>query len=120
MPYTHEWVEPELFLEYKGVEVYHSYRDDDYGNGPWEYWFQVQLTDDTEGTTEDDMHEFDVRDLHTWKATKDKGVRCSRKKSIQEALDDGRKGLLPVVNRCRYCGEIPEDCECSRGKKEGK
>jgi hypothetical protein len=20
-------------------------------------------------------------------------------------------------NRCRYCGEIPEDCECSRGGK---
>ncbi len=21
-----------------------------------------------------------------------------------------------VVNRCRFCGEIPEDCECSKGR----
>jgi len=122
MPYTHEWVEPELFLDHKGVKVYHSYRNDDYGDGPLEYWFQVQLTDDTEGTTEDDMHEFDVRDLATFKASP--SVESSGYQAIQQAIDKGgRQELLPpsqkavhVVNRCRYCGEIPEDCECSRGK----
>ena len=115
MPYTHEWVEPELFLDHKGVKVYHSYRDDDYGNGRWEYWFQVQLTDDTEGTTEDDVHEFDVRDLATFKASP--SAESAAYQAIQQAIDKGgRQGLLPVVNRCRYCGEIPEDCECSRGK----
>jgi hypothetical protein len=117
MPYIYEWVEPDLFLEHKEVEVYHSYRNDDYGNGPWEYWFQVQLTDDTEGTTEDDMHEFDVRDLDAWKVIS-RRCRVEPKQAIRKAIDKGgRQELLkPVPNRCRFCREIPEDCECAAGR----
>jgi len=35
-----------------------------------------------------------------------------------EIMEDLDKivGHCPHENRCRYCGEIPEHCECSRGR----
>jgi len=30
-----------------------------------------------------------------------------------------QKCKVPPVNRCRFCGEIPESCECSRGGSRG-
>jgi hypothetical protein len=103
-------------LDHKGVEVYHSYKDDEYDH-LLDYHFQVQLTDETEGTTEDDMHEFDVRDLATFKASP--SAESAAYQAILEAVDKGgRQELLPVVNRCRFCREIPEDCVCSRGKED--
>jgi len=34
MPYKTEWVAPEVFLEYAGVTVYHTYKHDDIEQGP--------------------------------------------------------------------------------------
>ena len=53
MPY--QWVEPDLFMKYQGIRVYHVYKDDDL-NLPLEFWYQ---TDTVNGQT----LEFDVRDL---------------------------------------------------------
>lgn len=55
MPYVTEWVSPDVFLEYKDVIIYRSYKNDDYDN-PMSYWF-------TTSVQESDEYEFDVREL---------------------------------------------------------
>ena len=57
MPYKTVWVEPEIFLEHKGVTVYHTYRDDDFEQGARWYWF-TQREDGGE-----DEGAFDIRDV---------------------------------------------------------
>lgn len=59
MPYKTIWVEPEVFLEYKGVTVYHTYKDDDFEQGANWYWFRLDQEE------EDDEGKFDIRDLDT-------------------------------------------------------
>ena len=56
MPYRQEYCDPELFLEYKGVEIYHTYYDEDIDR-PESY--QYSLTDDED----DDSKVFDIREL---------------------------------------------------------
>jgi len=58
MPYG--WVEPEKFMEYKGVEVYHCYKDDDI-EWPLQYWY----TTDNCGVEVDDNFRFDVREIES-------------------------------------------------------
>ncbi|MCO5067052.1 MAG: hypothetical protein M9924_22055 [Rhizobiaceae bacterium] len=41
MPYVTESRPAELFMEHKGVEIYHVYRNDDLHEGPRTYWFAV-------------------------------------------------------------------------------
>ncbi len=89
MPYIHKWVDPDFYLEHKGVKVYRSYKDDDYDQ-QLDYHFQVQSAG---GTTcyEDHMHEFDVRDLVTgdWKG--------DTHQAIKEAIDRGGRKLLEAA-----------------------
>lgn len=62
MPYRTEWVEPELFLEHKGVKVWNVYKDDDCeNNGPRDYHFVLRRSEGEGGESE-----FDVRELSTW------------------------------------------------------
>jgi len=56
MPYSSESVPAALYFEYRGVQIFHTYKDDDIEQGPREYWF---VTD--EYGNEDAA--FDVRDL---------------------------------------------------------
>lgn len=56
MPYQTVWIAPELFLEYRGVKVFNTYRDDDYDQGACTWWF----TTDESGES---GSEFDVRTL---------------------------------------------------------
>ena len=56
MPYG--WVDPKLFVRWKGVRVYCTYRNDD-ANDPWLYHF----TTNPVGTEGDDEHSFDIREL---------------------------------------------------------
>jgi len=37
--------------------------------------------------------------------------------TVNYRLVEGEMKYL-TGNRCRHCGEIPEDCECSRGKED--
>ena len=55
MPYTSEWVEPEVFFEHGGVTVYHVYKHDELSDGPRGDQFTV---DPDEGCY-DDVHDPD-------------------------------------------------------------
>ena len=60
MPY--DWVEPEKFMEHRGLTVYHIYRNDSYADGTSDYWYTFSI----QGCETDSHGEegtFDVRDL---------------------------------------------------------
>lgn len=73
------WIQPDLFLRYQGVAVYHVYRNDDYEQGPREYWF----TTDKHGGDCDDPCSFDVRELSSYAREK------THEQIIREAIDAG-------------------------------
>lgn len=58
MPY--EWTEPDLFLEFEDVAVYHCY--DDGGELCW-YWYTTDPSDDNVDWSPAESAQFDVRDL---------------------------------------------------------
>jgi hypothetical protein len=58
MPY--QWIDPELFLEFEGVAVYHCYDD---GSMISRYWYTTDVTDCNYKFPETDTAQFDVRDL---------------------------------------------------------
>lgn len=60
MPFTSEWIPPEIFLTHKDVIVYHAYKDNEFSNGRSNYWFTMSQKDEVD-------NEFDVRELPTWK-----------------------------------------------------
>ena len=58
MPY--QWIDPELFLEFAGVAVYHCYEED----GPVSYyWYTTDPSDDNRVWAHPDSAQFDVRTL---------------------------------------------------------
>ena len=71
MPTQTVWVEPELLVEHQGVRVFHTYKEDDCGQGARRYWFTVNLLCGELDRLCDDQpcrHVFDVRELSTWRA----------------------------------------------------
>ena len=54
MPF--EWVPPRVFMRYRGIKIYHTYRNDVITD-PSQYWFTF------DGLDEDYAHSFDVRTL---------------------------------------------------------
>lgn len=61
MPY--EWTEPELFMEHRGAQVYHTYKGGPGNEYQQDYWYTTDSAcDDVEGEY-DDNPIFDVRDL---------------------------------------------------------
>lgn len=58
MPYTTTWVPPELFMTHNGVNVFHTYKDDDIDQGARMYWYTLN-------TQDNDTQHFDVRNLDT-------------------------------------------------------
>jgi hypothetical protein len=87
MPYSTQWVEPELLLDHQGVKVYRVYKNDELEQGAQEYHFTLDPEDeDAYESTET----FDVRDLSTWKAasTWTKGdLARSREMAIKQAIE---------------------------------
>lgn len=59
MPYETIQVPADLYVDYDGVKVYRTYKNDDKENGPRTYWF---VTDPYHNEDE----AFDVRDLPGW------------------------------------------------------
>jgi hypothetical protein len=41
MPFSSEWVEPQLFLDWRGVRVSHCYRDNSINQGALDFCFTV-------------------------------------------------------------------------------
>ena len=69
MPTQTVWVEPELLVEHQGVRVYHTYKEDDYGQGARRYSFTLDPQCGEEGSGCDEQpcqHVFDSRELATW------------------------------------------------------
>ena len=71
MPYSTEWIDPEVFIEHEGVSIYHTCKNCDLRNGPFSYWFTTNDDDS------DEDYYFDVRDLRLFVSDPEK------------ALDDG-------------------------------
>lgn len=67
MPYKNVWVKPDVFMRYKGVVIYYTYRHDDVNDSIGEYHFTTDEMD-TDYKEDDDGSGalFDVRDLETW------------------------------------------------------
>ena len=57
MPY--KWVDPDVFFEYKGIEIYHSYKDGWYID-VFNFRYSTDILENTGDTVD---YEFDVRDL---------------------------------------------------------
>lgn len=61
MPY--EWVDPEIFMIYQDVVVYHVYKDDDFVNsGPHQYRYCLEACE----SLDNGDNTFDVRTLPEW------------------------------------------------------
>jgi len=107
MPYDESWKDPEVFHTLTdGTKVYHTYPDDDYGQGPLAYWFTL-LPSASESCAVETDWSFDVRllpsvagvDVHT-----DEGKRSI----IQAAFDGGllaRHASCPAG--CDFCEPLP-------------
>jgi len=54
------WVDPELFISHNGVPVYHTYIDRNMDAGRLEYHYTTDIC-------EEPSHEFDVRDLPSYR-----------------------------------------------------
>lgn len=85
MPYRMEWFDPEVFLEYKGVTIYHCYKDDDY-NSILTYWYTTDGGFDKEEP--EHTKDFDVRTLPTWVEDIRNPIEAAIK-AISAAIDMG-------------------------------
>ena len=86
MPYTQEWVDPEVMVEHKGVKVYRTYKENEFEN-PNTFWFTLDCDVDS---YDDDPHEFDVRELQTDLKLPDPGYDDNKIREIlQTAIDAG-------------------------------
>lgn len=72
MPYA--WIDPDCLIAYKGICVYHTYRNDDYDAGPMENWYTQHL---------DGANQFDIRDFDCYDA------RLSHEEIMIRAIDSG-------------------------------
>ena len=81
------WIEPEVFLTYRGVTVYNTYKNGDSNSGPREYWFTLDVT-------ENEDLEFDVRDLPTWGWTE--GIKGAIEAAIDQGLLEPPEDAMPT------------------------
>ena len=82
MPY--QWIDPELFLEFEGVAVYHCYDDVDTVSS---YLYTTDVTDCNYKFPETDNAQFDVRDLPNLGL--DAGDRRNHARIIRHAIGEG-------------------------------
>lgn len=68
MPFSIEWVDPEVFLKHKGVAVYCTYKYNDIGAGARTYSFTLdpRCGEDSCECEDRCRNVFDVRKLTTW------------------------------------------------------
>lgn len=65
MPYKDVWVKPDVFMRYRGVIIYHTYRYNNVNDMVSEYHFTTN-EEDTDYKEEGEGFVFDVRELETW------------------------------------------------------
>ena len=101
MPYRETWIEPEIFCAMAdGTKVYHTYRNDDAGQGQLAYWFTL-LPMAFESCDTEVNWSFDVRDLPEISGA-DIDTDAGKKVVIQAAYDAG------LLLRCMDC---PAGCD---------
>jgi hypothetical protein len=124
MPYSTEWVDPEVFLEHKGTKVYCTYKSDDVAQGPRSSCYSLNDLCGEESCDCDDRtckYVFDVRELPNWaepphppflvgendapenkkaweKYHQDRVQEKQTQKVIREALDRGLLIPPPVID----------------------
>jgi hypothetical protein len=121
MPYETVWVDPETFLVYKDVEIFHTYPDNEKSEGTRDFWF-------TQDCLGDEGRDFDIRDLygsaeldpglpirsvsdpsfrimsekqreelhHKWRDWYLKGFDEARREILKRAIDEGK--LKPLAD----------------------
>ena len=70
MPTQTVWIDPELLIEHHGVQVFHTYKHDDYDHGARRYAFTLDAQCGEGGSRCEEQpcrHLFDVRELRTWR-----------------------------------------------------
>jgi hypothetical protein len=87
VPYSSHWVDPEVAIEWHGVKVYNTYKDDDFESGASSYWFTLH-----EERGYESGEDFDIRDLPNYPKDeqipfKDEDVRHYA--ILKEAIDLG-------------------------------
>jgi len=62
------WVDPEIFMSYRGVDIYHVYKNDHVSDGVRSYWYgtECSASDDNEFDPENNPV-FDVRELPSYR-----------------------------------------------------
>jgi hypothetical protein len=81
MPYV--WKAPEKFLTYRGVNIYHAYKDE-LSDMPIEFWYST-CREESPGSP----YEFDVRDLPGYRGGCSTADREEDKRVIKAAIAAG-------------------------------
>lgn len=141
MPYTTEWVAPEVLLRHRGVTVYFTYKSGDMNQGGRTCWFSLNnLCGEDECVCGDGKcrNVFDVRDLPNWAEDPHPPFLCGREdtrknraawnryhaerkdekhreKIIREALDRGI--LVPDKGIVSAAGNRPHERTSRAGTK---
>lgn len=74
-----KWMEPEQFIDFEGVKIFHTYKDD-LSDIPQSYWYS------TCDTVADSEYEFDVRDLPDYNPHRDIGNFEEHRNAIRSAI----------------------------------
>jgi len=125
MPYSSEYVTPEVFVKHRGVVVYHTYKNDDLQAGARTYGYTVndECGEDSDcGECDDKPHTFDVRDMPCYKeivdavrpeyinSTKDKGAVLKRKEKAWSVYHRKEDDLMKrVVKHAIESGVVTKD-----------
>lgn len=112
MPTT--YTDAEVFIEHRGVKIYHVYKNDDLDSGQRQFWYS--LDPDSSDNSCDDYRNFDIRDLNAYKNND-----WSHEEVLRVALDNGELndliadaiGLggceIDIQVSCGDCSSVSDD-----------
>lgn len=112
MPYKEVWLPPEVFLEHKGVKVYHVYKNNDADQGIRHFWYGLSPQCSDEGNS------FDVRDVARALGIPQPNTPEEIAAVVRMAIDHALKGhpeecgeefASSWENRDEACGPEPVD-----------
>lgn len=113
MPYKTEWVPAELFLEYKGVRVVHTYSDNNINSCPYRHYYAL------DGWTEG--FDFDIRLLGSFTKlnknppymNKEENKTIENKKLWEEYFKNENNLHIEILKSAIDSGEIKTICKQS-------
>lgn len=80
---TWQWIEPKEFLTYRGVRIFHAYKDE-LSDVPLEFWYSTSST-----AGPGSPYEFDVRDLADYRSRYRADEVSEHERVIKAAIDTG-------------------------------